>query len=146
MFVYIYEKKKRSKTTPTRNIQNYYLSTAGSPVYHINASTLIEQKSQVVFSVFGIASSDDIKYSISSILCMFYLFCCLVVWLFDFIEIDILSICNPIIFCIFTLPERIIRFMIDMRDKTTYAWNAVANYRTATGYQPAIQLTNQTTN
>lgn len=30
------------------------------------------------------------------------------------------------------LAERIIRFMIDMWDKTTYTWNAVANYRTAT--------------
>lgn len=29
----------------------------------------------------------------------------------------------------FILPERIIRFMIDMWDKTTYTWNAVANYR-----------------
>lgn len=35
---------------------------------------------------------------------------------------------SPIIFCI----QRIIRSLIDMRDKETYTWNAVANYRTAT--------------
>lgn len=48
------------------------------------------------------------------------------------IEIDILLPCReskrPIIFCI----QRIIRSLIDMRDKETYTRNAVANYRTAT--------------
>lgn len=51
------------------------------------------------------------------------------------IEIDILlsgprvaSPKRPIIFCI----QRIIRNLIDMRDKETYTRNAVANYRTAT--------------